>query len=205
MQQAREDAERLISMYRSIDECPHPVIGRIQGNAFGGGVGLVSVCDVVVAAQDAMFTLSEARLGLVPAVIAPFLLRKAGESFMRRFCLTAETFSASIAREFNLVHDLVEPEKLDSRIGELVEAVLRLAPEAARHTKALLRQIQSSQGIEQRQISAAANARARLSAEAQEGLRAFFEKRSPAWAKGSAEEAVESRGVKSHHVKSQRI
>ena len=166
----------------------------------------MSVCDIVVATQDAMFALSEVRLGLVPAVIAPFLLRKAGASFMRRFCLTAETFSASVARQFNLVHDVVEPETLDSRIGELVEAVLRLAPEAARHTKALLRQIQSSQDTESGGKSPLiTNARARLSAEAQEGLRAFFEKRPPAWAKASAEEAIEPRGVKSHHVAGQRI
>jgi methylglutaconyl-CoA hydratase len=205
MEQAQKDAEQLIDMYRAIDEFPHPVIGRIQGSAFGGGVGLLSVCDIVVAAQDAMFALSEVRLGLVPAVIAPFLLRKAGASFMRRFCLTGETFSASVARQFNLVHDVVEPERLDSRIGELVEAVLGLAPEAAGHTKALLRQIQSSQDIERWQISTHANARARLSSEAQEGLRAFFEKRPPAWAKTSAEEAIEPRGEKSHHVAGQRI
>lgn len=205
MQQARKDAEQLIGMYRAIDECPHPVIGRIQGAAFGGGVGLVSVCDIVVAAQDAMFALSEVRLGLVPAVIAPFLLRKAGESFMRRFCLTAETFSASVARQFNLVHDVVEPERLDSRIGELVEAVLSLAPEATRYTKALLRQIQSSQDIERWKISADANTQARLSPEAQEGLRAFFEKRPPAWVKRQTEQQTEPKTVKSHHVAGQRI
>jgi len=205
LQQAQKDAEQLISLYRSIDECPHPVIGRIQGAAFGGGVGLLSVCDIVVAVQDAMFALSEVRLGLVPAVIAPFLLRKTGESFVRRFCLTAEVFSASVARHFNLIHDVVEPDRLDSRIGELVEAVLRLGPEAVRQTKALLRQIQSSHDIEPWQVSADANARARLSEEAQEGLRAFFEKRPPAWAKTSAEEATESRGITSHHVTGHRI
>ncbi|MET0517147.1 MAG: enoyl-CoA hydratase-related protein [Nitrospiraceae bacterium] len=205
MQEAQNDAERLINMYRAIDECPHPVIGRIQGAAFGGGVGLMSVCDIVVTTQDAMFALSEVRLGLVPAVIAPFLLRRAGTSFTRRFCLTAETFSASVARQFNLVHDVVEPETLDSRIGELVEAVLGLAPEAARHTKVLLRQLQSSQDMEERwKISAVTNARARLSAEAQEGLRAFFEKRPPTWTKASGVEMTEPRGVKSHHVAGQR-
>ena len=86
--QARTDAEQLIRMYRSIDECPCPVIARVQGPAFGGGVGLVAVCDVAVANEDATFALSEVRLGLVPAVIAPFLLRKTGESFVRRFSLT---------------------------------------------------------------------------------------------------------------------
>jgi methylglutaconyl-CoA hydratase len=204
MQQARKDAEQLIGMYRAIDECPHPVIGRIQGAAFGGGVGLVAVCDIVVAAQGAMFALSEVRLGLVPAVIAPFLLRKAGESFVRRFCLTAETFSASIARQFNLVHDVVEPDGLDGRIGELVEAVLRLAPEAARHTKALLRQIRSSQDIERWKISADANTRARFSVEAQEGLRAFFEKRPPAWATRQMEQRTEPKSESSRHVEGRR-
>ena len=95
-------------MFRTIDECPCPVIGRIRGAAYGGGVGWIAVCDIVVAAADTMFAFSEVRLGLVPAVIAPFVLRKTGDSFMRRFCLTGEPFPASTAKEAALVHDVVD-------------------------------------------------------------------------------------------------
>jgi methylglutaconyl-CoA hydratase len=184
--QARTDAEHLIMMYRSIDECPCPVLARVQGPAFGGGVGLVAVCDVAVANEDATFALSEVRLGLVPAVIAPFLLRKTGESFVRRFSLTGESFSASVARQNHLVHDVVPSDRLDSRMAELTDAVTGLAPQATRHTKALLRNLSSRSDVEPWTVCAEANAHARLSAEAQEGLRAFREKRSPAWVPSGA-------------------
>jgi methylglutaconyl-CoA hydratase len=179
---AREDAERLIRMYRAIDECPCPVIGRIHGSAFGGGVGLLAVCDIVVAADDTVFALSEIKLGLVPAVIAPFLLRKAGESFVRRYCLTGEVFSAAAAKQFNLVHDVVAKDGLAKRIDELIEAVLQLAPSASQHTKALFRRILRLPDADRWTVCAQANAETRLSAEAREGLRAFLEKRAPAWA-----------------------
>ncbi len=180
--QAREDADRLIRMYRAIDECPCPVIGRVHGSAFGGGVGLAAVCDIVVAADDTVFALSEVKLGLVPAVIAPFLLRKAGESFVRCYCLTGEPFSASVAKQFNLVHDVVEKDGLEKRIDELIEAVLQLAPSASQHTKALFRRILRLPEADRWTVCAQANAEARVSAEAREGLRAFVEKRAPAWA-----------------------
>jgi methylglutaconyl-CoA hydratase len=204
VEQVRHDARLLAGMYRTIDECPHPVIGRVQGNAFGGGVGLLAVCDVVVAAEEAMFTLSEVQLGLIPAVIAPFLLRKAGESFMRRFCLTAEPFSAAAAKQFNLVHEVVKPDLLDSRIQELIDALLRLAPEATRQTKALLRRLQALSAGEQESLSVEANAQARLSAEAQEGLRAFMEKRPPAWRQASVDRDCEPVKATTHHVAGQR-
>lgn len=179
--EARADAEQLNAMYRSIDECPCPVIGRVNGPAFGGGLGLLAVCDIVVAAEHATFALSETRWGLLPAVISPFLLRKAGESFLRRYCLTGETFSTSVARQFNLVHDVVEQDSLDTKISELIEAVLRVAPQAAKDTKCLLRKLLSLAEPDRRPVSVEANAQARLSVEASEGIRAFVEKRSPAW------------------------
>jgi methylglutaconyl-CoA hydratase len=179
---AREDAEQLSAMYRAIDECPCPVIGRVNGPAFGGGVGLVAVCDIVVAADDATFALSETRVGLIPAVIAPFLLRKAGESFLRRYCLTGEVFSASVAKQFNLVHEIVKADKLDTRVFELVEGVRHVAPQAARDTKALFRTLLSLPQSHRRPASVEANALARLSAEAREGIRAFVGKQRPAWA-----------------------
>ncbi|MGE0274798.1 MAG: enoyl-CoA hydratase-related protein [Nitrospiraceae bacterium] len=200
VEQARQDARLLAGMYRAIDEFPHPVIGRVQGNAFGGGVGLLAVCDVVVAAERAMFTLSEVQLGLIPAVIAPFLLRKAGESFMRRFCLTAEPFSAVVATQFNLVHDVVSADLLDGRIQELTDSLLRLAPEASRQTKALLHRLQTLSPGEQETLSVEANAQARVSAEAQEGLRAFMEKRPPAWREASTDRECEPIKPTTDHV-----
>jgi methylglutaconyl-CoA hydratase len=198
VEQARHDARRLSAMYQAIDECPHPVIGRVQGNAFGGGVGLLAVCDVVVAAEEAAFTLSEVQLGLIPAIIAPYLLRKVGDSFMRRFCLTAEPFSAATAKQFHLVHDVVRPDRLDGRIAELADAVENLAPEATRHTKALLRRLNAAPAAEQPALSVEANVQARLSAEAQEGLNAFVEKRPPAWRRAAADEPSHSLKVTGH-------
>lgn len=178
---ARADAEDLSAMYRAIDECPCPVIGRVNGPAFGGGVGLIAVCDIVVAAEQATFALSETKWGLVPAVISPFLLRKAGESFLRRYCLTGEIFSASVARQFHLVHEVVADDALDRRVAELIESVLRVAPQAAKDTKALLRKLLSVAEPDRWPVSVEANAQARRSMEASEGMRAFVEKRSPAW------------------------
>jgi methylglutaconyl-CoA hydratase len=182
--EAQKDAERLMKMFRAIDECPCPVIGRIQGAAFGGGVGLIAVCDIAVAVDDATLTLSEVRLGLVPAMIAPFLLRKAGESFLRRYCLTGESFSASAAQQFHLVHDVMTQDNLDARVDEVVQMILRLAPQATRDTKALFRRLLTLSEHEQWTACIEANAHARVSAEAQEGLRAFLEKRLPVWTEG---------------------
>lgn len=179
---AREDAERLIRMYRAIDECPCPVVCHVHGSAFGGGVGLLTVCDIVVSADDSVFALSEGRLGLVPAVIAPFLLRKAGEAFVRRYCLTGEVFSAAVAKQFNLVHDVVEKGGLEKRAEELIEMILRLAPRASRNTKALFRRLLQLPDADRWTVCSQANTEARLSAEAQEGLQAFLEKRAPSWA-----------------------
>lgn len=201
--EAQKDAERLMKMFQAIDECPCPVIGRIQGAVFGGGVGLIAVCDVAVAVEDATFALSEVRLGLVPAVIAPFLLRKTGESFMRRFCLTGESFSASAAQQCHLVHDVTERAKLDSRVDELVHMVLRLAPQATRDTKALFRRLLTLSEEERWRVCTEANAHARLSAEAQEGLRAFLEKRSPGWTDLSVKQGKEPQEGKSHNVTGQ--
>ncbi|MFO0766483.1 MAG: enoyl-CoA hydratase-related protein [Nitrospiraceae bacterium] len=179
--EARQDAEDLSAMYRAIEACPCPVIGRIQGAAFGGGVGLISVCDIAVAAADATFGLSEVRLGLIPAVIGPFLLRKCGLSFVHRYSLTGEPFSAATAKAAGLVHDLLEATALDARVDELSDMVLRLAPHAARETKALFRRLPSLPDDQQWKLCIDKNVQARLSAEAREGLRAFHERRPPVW------------------------
>ncbi|HLZ33465.1 MAG TPA: enoyl-CoA hydratase-related protein [Nitrospira sp.] len=201
--EAQKDAEQLREMFRTIDECPCPVIGRIQGAAFGGGVGLVAVSDIAVAVADATFALSEVRLGLVPAVITPFLLRKTGESFLRRFCLTGEPFSASAAQQCNLVHDVVERDKLDSRVDELVNMILRLAPQAIRDTKVLFRRLPALSENERWRACIEANVHARLSPEAQEGLRAFLERRPPVWTDLSGARGKEPREGKPQNVAGQ--
>ena len=180
---AMRDAHQLTRMFRAIDESPCPVIARVQGPAFGGGLGLMAVCDIVLAAEDATFALSEARLGLIPAVIAPFLLRKAGESFLRRYGLTGETFCASTAQRFNLVHDVVPQSDLDDRISELTEAIFRLAPRATRESKSLFQRMLPLSDRERLALGPESNARARCAPEAAEGLRAFVEKRLPSWAR----------------------
>ena len=181
--QAQDDARRLALMFRAIDECPCPVIARVQGPAFGGGLGLMAVCDMVVASEDATFSLSEAKLGLIPAVIAPYLLRRAGESFLRRYALSGDLFTASTAGRFGLAHDVVQPDGLDDRVAELLEAIMRLGPQAVRISKALIRALVQSPHDDVRAMCAAANADIRIAPEATEGLRAFVEKRPPAWAK----------------------
>jgi methylglutaconyl-CoA hydratase len=179
--EARQDAERLLGMFRAIDECPCPVIVRIQGAAYGGGIGLIAVSDIGVALTDTTFAFSEVRLGFVAGVISPFVLRKSGESFARRFCLTGEEFSAATAREAGLIHDVVEPAALDAHISAMTEQIVRMAPQAIRDTKALLRRLARASAEEAWEICLGANIQARLSAEAQEGFRAFRERRLPVW------------------------
>jgi methylglutaconyl-CoA hydratase len=154
---------------------------RIQGAAHGGGVGLIAVSDIAVAAAEATFAFSEVRLGFVAGVISPFVLRKTGESFARRFCLTGEPFSAAIAREGGLVHEVVDATGLDAQVTTLAEQISRAAPQAVRDTKALLGRIGRVSADEAWEICLSANIRARLSLEAQEGFRAFRERRTPVW------------------------
>lgn len=186
--EARQDAEHLLTMFRTIDECPCPVIVRIQKAAFGGGVGLIAVSDIAVAAADSTFAFSEVRLGFVAGVISPFILRKTGESFARRFCLTGEPFSASVAQQAGLIHEVVEPAGLDAQVSALAEQIARAAPQAARDTKALLRRLGSVTAEEAWEVCVSANIRARLSVEAQEGFRAFRERRAPVWPASGGDE-----------------
>lgn len=178
------DAELLMRMLRAIEECPAPVVGRIQGAAFGGGLGLVALCDIALASEDARFALREVRVGLVPAVIAPFLLRKVGVSHVQRLALTGEPFTAPVARDIGLVHEVVPARDLGPATDDLVAQLLQAAPRAARETKALLRRLPALSEAEGRAFCIESNARVRGTEEAREGLRAFVEKRPPSWARG---------------------
>lgn len=195
---AKDDAQQLTRMIRTVDECPCPVMARVQGPAFGGGLGLLAACDIVVTTEDATFALSETRFGLVPAVIAPFLLRKAGESFLRRYGLSGETFDAATARRFLLVHDIVPPHALDDRIAELSEAIMRLAPHAVRTSKSLFRRMSSLSDHDCWSLGAEVNASARSGPEAAEGLSAFTDKRLPAWAQTSGRQPEEEARTSEH-------
>jgi methylglutaconyl-CoA hydratase len=177
----RRDAARMESMFRAIDECPCPLVGRINGTALGGGMGLLACCDIAIAADTAQFGFTEVRLGIVPAVISPYSLAKIGPRAARRFFLTGETFDAQRAREIGLVHDVVSADRLDAETAQAVEMILRSGPRAVRTAKALIREVTAMERDESRQHTIATIARVRTSAEGHEGLSAFLEKRLPGW------------------------
>jgi methylglutaconyl-CoA hydratase len=163
-----EDAMRLYRMLETIDECPAPVVARVQGFALGGGSGLVTCADIVVASPDAVFGFTEVRLGIVPAVISPFVLARIG-SAARRYFLTGERFGAEVALRIGLVHEVTE--ELDAAVERVVDHILAAGPEAARAAKRLVRDRPMGEATAQ------LAARLRTSPEGQEGLRAFLEKR----------------------------
>ena len=184
--QRMQAAEHLLQMYQTIDECPHPVIARVNGAAFGGGAGLIVACDMAVASSDAHFAFREVRLGLIPAIIAPFLLRQLGVSQTIRLCLTGETFSAEVAKQIGLVQEVVAGEELDHHIHLWVDQILQGGPEAVKEIKKFLRQLLTLPDQDKWSLCTQVNAQMRGSAEAAEGLLAFVEKRSPKWVKHSS-------------------
>jgi methylglutaconyl-CoA hydratase len=167
------DALRLRAMLDAIDSCPAPVVGRVQGHALGGGCGLVACCDVVLAEPTAQFAFSEVKLGIVPAVISPFALAKIGPGAARRYFVTGERFSATEALRIGLIHDVTDD--LHGAVERVVRELLTAGPLAARAAKELARAPLSADE------TARTIAAHRTSPEGQEGLRAFLEKRPPAW------------------------
>jgi len=176
-----EDARKLATMFAAIEECPKPVVARVRGAAIGGGVGLVAAADVVVAEEGTVFAFSEVRLGISPATIAPFVLRKIGQSQTRALFLTGERFDAVRAREIGLVHEVAAERDLDSVVQEKVAGLLAGGPEALAATKALLRELRDADPGEATEIMARRIADLRTGEEGQEGLGAFLEKRKPGW------------------------
>lgn len=181
----REDAEGLAALMRALAYCQKPTIARINGSAFGGGVGLISCCDVAVCVDTAKFALTETKLGLVPAVISPYVIDAIGFRQCRRYFQTAEVFDAERARQLGLVHEVVTAEALDASVDRVVSALLKAGPIAVGESKTLAfrmagRSLQQQTQIDQE--NARLIARLRVSAEGQEGLSAFLEKRSPAFA-----------------------
>jgi methylglutaconyl-CoA hydratase len=168
-----DDAMRLFAMMQAIDGCPAPVVARIQGYALGGGSGLAAAVDIAIASEDAVFGFSEVKLGIVPAVISPFVLPKIGEGAARRYFLTGERFDAQAALRIGLVSDVADD--LDGAVDRVVGELLTSGPQAAREAKRLVRT--RPQGEETAQWAA----RMRASDEGQEGLRAFLERRKAGW------------------------
>lgn len=179
----RADAMALAALMRTLAELRKPTIARVQGPAYGGGVGLVACCDIAVASVNARFALSEARLGLIPAVIAPYVVAAIGARAARRYFLTGEAFDASAAWRLGLVHELANDEAdLDGKIACLVEALLACGPAAQAECKALIRAVAGRPvSLELVQDTAERIAKVRSSPEGMEGVTAFLEKRRASW------------------------
>lgn len=181
-EQNRADAQKLADMLWTLDQCPLPIIGRVHGDCYAGGMGLAAVCDVLVASDNVNFCLSEARLGLLPATISPYVLRAMGEQAARRWFITAERFSAAQAHAMGLVHELCRSEELDARVQGLVDTLVANGPAAVRACKQLARDV-AGRPIDQtlRAETARRIADIRASDEGLEGVASFLGKRPPTW------------------------
>ncbi len=181
MEENRRDASELAELFRLMDELPKPLLGRVHGAALGGGTGLVAVCDVVVAAEGTLFGTTEVRLGLIPSVIGPYVIRKIGESRAREWFLTGGRFDAHEARRIGLVHVVAAEASLVSVADGVIDSLLLGGPEALAEAKKLARTVASLSLREQQKLTVQRIAERRASAEGREGVTAFLEKRNPAW------------------------
>ncbi len=177
------DAKALAAMLETLATLPKPVVARVHGAAYGGGVGLVACCDIALGTPRASFALSEARLGLIPATIGPYVVRAIGARAAQRYFLSGERFGADEALRIGLLHEVVDADALDTRIDAIVDALLRAGPAAQAAAKDLLRAIAGGP-IDAAMIADTARriADVRASGEAREGVAAFLDKRAPAWA-----------------------
>jgi methylglutaconyl-CoA hydratase len=176
-----QDSLDMATMYDAVDRCTKPVIGRINGAAIGGGVGLVAACDIVVCSEEAIFSFSEVKLGIVPAVISPFIVNKIGMSHSRALFTTAERFGAAKARDIGLVHEVAPLHQLDELIDFKLKLIRSCGPKAVGEAKVLLQEVGHKQPREAHQYTVAKIADLRISDEGQEGLNAFLEKKKPVW------------------------
>jgi methylglutaconyl-CoA hydratase len=181
-EQNHADASALAHMLWTLWNCPLPIVGRVQGDCYAGGVGLAAVCDVLVASDNVHFCLSEAKLGLLPATIGPYVVRALGEQASRRYFTTAERFSAAQAHQLGFVHELVAPDQLDAQVGEIVAALVANGPAAVKACKQLVKDV-GARPIDPRLRDDTARriADIRASAEGKEGVQAFLNKREPNW------------------------
>jgi methylglutaconyl-CoA hydratase len=171
-------------MLRAIRECPKPVIARVHGAAIGGGVGLTAACDIAVAVATAIFSLSEVKLGIIPAVISPFVMEKIGPGHLRRFGLTAERFDAREAHRIGLISHVAHDEaEMDQWIGETCQTLKANGPHALAACKKILSEVAGRAWDDTQQLTTERIAALRVSPEGQEGLKSFLEKRQPSWIK----------------------
>jgi methylglutaconyl-CoA hydratase len=193
------DAEQLASMLALLDSMPKPTLARVNGDGYGGALGLLAACDIAVAADDAKFAFTEVRLGIIPAVVSPFVLGKIGESAARRYFLTAETLTAATLKKLGLVHEVVPGVELDACCTRLIDALLKAAPNALAEAKTLISEVAGGSDVAggasgtagsggaaanraaASREAAARLARLRIQTEAQEGFNAFFAKRKANW------------------------
>jgi methylglutaconyl-CoA hydratase len=178
----RADAAQLADMLHVIYSCPKPVVAKVQGDCYAGGMGLVAACDIAIAAEPANFCLSEVKLGLIPATISPYVIKAMGENASRRYFLTAERFSAQEAQRVGLVHVTTPAQELDAAVEGIVKALVANSPNAVREAKRLVRDV-AGQPVNAALIADTAEriADIRASEEGREGVRSFLEKRKPAW------------------------
>ena len=179
--QHAEDARALFDMLHALDTCSVPTVARVHGAALGGGMGLIAACDVVVAAEGTLFGFTEAKLGLLPAVISPFCVAKIGQSHARALFATAERFDAARASQIGLVHRVVPAAELDDAVQRVVTDLLSSAPTAAIAARDLVKRVTGRPASEVREYVADLNADRRTSEEGREGMTAFLEKRTPHW------------------------
>jgi methylglutaconyl-CoA hydratase len=175
------DAMAMSAMFQALDTLPIPLVGRVHGAALGGGTGLAAVCDIVVATDDAVFGFTEAKLGILPAVISPFAIRKIGIAAARELFLTAARFSASRAQQLGLVHAVTSSAELDPAIDAYVRELLTSAPEAIAGAKKMISAVSGRPPAEVAELTAQTIAKHRVSEEGQGGMRAFLEKRPAPW------------------------
>jgi methylglutaconyl-CoA hydratase len=176
------DALQLAEMLRTIYLCPKPVVARVQGDCYAGGMGLVAACDIIVAVEEANFCLSEVKLGLVPATISPYVIKAMGENAARRYFLTAERFGAREALRIGFAHEVVSTETLDAKVTEIVKALVNNSPNAVQQAKVLVRDV-VGQPVNDALLADTAEriAQIRASEQGREGVASFLEKRKPAW------------------------
>ena len=184
-EQNTADSGALAALFAALDALPMPIVARVQGAAIGGGVGLVAMADIAVAVEAATFAFSEVRLGILPAVISPYVVRKVGPSFATAAFVTGIRFDSHRAFETGLVHSVVDEGQLDPEIERFVDAIVSGGPAAVNAAKRLVREVTGRSPAEVRDLTVERIAAARTSAEGQDGMRAFLEKRAPRWLGGS--------------------
>jgi len=178
-----QDSVKLSELFKALNNCPFPVIGKVNGAALGGGTGLIACCDYVIACKSAKIGFTEVGLGLVPAVISPYVMNKIGESFARAYFLSGQRFDATEAMRMNLVHQIVPLDDLDQSTNKQIERFLRAGPKAAKEAKALIKGVlkREAHSDELQEFTCKTIARVRTTPEGQEGMAALLEKRNASW------------------------